>query len=126
MDALRPVLRLFTDEQVDRIVEDALLVLEATGFYVENEEALEILAGEGLRVVKGRVFAPPDVVKKALPTAPSRIPVYDRDGELALDLSGDRVHFDPGSAAIFFLDPQTRRNRAPVTPDLVHLAWVTQ
>lgn len=126
MDALRPVLRLFTDEQVDRVVEDALAVLQATGFYVENGEALELLAGAGLRIEKGRVFAPPDAVRKALATAPSRILVHDREGEPALDLSGDRVHFDPGSAAIFFLDRDARRNREPVTHDLAHLAWVTQ
>lgn len=126
MDAVRPVLRLFTDEQVDRVIEDALRVLQATGFYVENGEALELLSEAGLRIDKGRAFAPPEAVRRALATAPSRIPVYDRDGELALDLSGDRVHFDPGSAAIFFLDRESHRNREPVTRDLVHLAWVAQ
>lgn len=126
MDAVRPMLRLFTDEQVDGIVDDALAVLEATGFYVENEEALALLAGAGLRLDRGRAWAPPAAIRRALSTAPARIAVYDRDGALALDLGADRVHFDPGSAAIFCLDPRTRRRRPPVTPDLVQLAWVTQ
>jgi trimethylamine--corrinoid protein Co-methyltransferase len=35
-------------------------------------------------------------------------------------------HFDPGSAAIFILDSETGRRRAPVTADLCRLGWVTE
>ena len=34
---------------------------------------------------------------------------------------GDQVHFDPGSAALAILDPETNRQRVPTTADLVRL-----
>jgi len=126
MDAVRPVLRFFTDEQVAGIVGDAVQILERVGFFVENEEALKLLRAAGLTIQGSRVYATEAAIRKALATAPSRVVVYDREGKPALDLGSDNVHFDPGSAAIHFLDPKTRRHRQPVTLDLVHLAWVTQ
>jgi len=126
MDAVRPTLRLFTDEQVGGIVRDALRILDGVGFFVENAEALELVRSAGLKVEGNRARAPEEAIRKALSTAPSRIVVYDRDGKPALDLGSDAVHFDPGSAAIHFLDPASHRHRPPVTQDLVHLAWVAQ
>jgi len=137
MTGLRPRVQLFTAEQVDRIVADALRALETVGFAVENEEAIALLDGAGLEVEKGhapagaagisvRVRAGEDAVRAALATAPSRIAVCDRDGEPRLDLGGDAVHYDPGSAALHLLDPKTRRRHRPKTGDLVHLAWITE
>lgn len=145
MDAVRPKLELFTAGQVDAIVQDALRALETVGFAVENDEALDLLDGAGLRIERrsgggggaggggtggagggeARVFAGEAAVRAALATAPPRFVVYDRDGEPRLDLGGDAVHYDPGSAALHVLDAQTRRRRRPVTRDLVHLGWVT-
>ncbi len=74
----------------------------------------------------GRFLASEDAVRVALATVPPRVVVYDRDGKPALDLGGDAVHFDPGSAALHILDPGSGRRRPPLTQDLVHLAWVTE
>jgi trimethylamine--corrinoid protein Co-methyltransferase len=126
METVRPKLQLFTDDQVDAIIGDAMRVLETVGFFVENEEALGLVSEAGLRQEGPRTFAPAESIHRALSTTPARVSVYDRDGALALDLGGDAVHFDPGSAAIYFLDPATGRNRVPQTADLVHLAWVTE
>jgi trimethylamine---corrinoid protein Co-methyltransferase len=123
---VRPRLQLFTAEQVERVISDALAALERVGFFVENEEALTLLAGARLKRDGQRVFVGEAAVQRALATAPSRVTVFDRDGQPALDLGGDAVHFDPGSAALHVLDPATGRHRKPVTGDLVHLAWVTE
>ena len=125
MDAMRPRLQLFTAGQAEGIVDDALRTLETVGFFVENDEALALLREAGVRLEGRRAFAGEEAVRKAVGTAPSRVVVYDRDGNPALDLGGDAVHFDPGSAALYFLDPTTGRRR-PETRDLVHLAWVTE
>jgi trimethylamine--corrinoid protein Co-methyltransferase len=125
MDAIRPRVELFTAEQVREIVSDALRALETVGFFVENEEALALLRDRGLRVEGQRVFAGEEVVRAAVATAPGRFTVFDRDGLPVMDLGDDTVHFDPGSAAIWFLDPVTGRRTAG-TADLAHLAWVTE
>lgn len=125
MDAIRPRVQLFTTEQVERIVDDALRTLETVGFFVENEEALGLLRRAGVRLEGQRAFAGAGPVREALATAPRLFTVFDRDGEPALELGGDAVHFDPGSAALWVLDPVTGR-RKPETADLTHLAWVTE
>jgi trimethylamine---corrinoid protein Co-methyltransferase len=126
MTTTRPRLSLFTEAQVESVVADALRVLASVGFVVENREAAELLAAAGLPGGGGRVLADEKAVRKALATAPAHVLVYDRDGEAALDLGGDRVHFDPGSSVLHFLDPASGRQRPPRSEDLVHLAWVTQ
>jgi trimethylamine:corrinoid methyltransferase-like protein len=125
MDELRPRVELFTAEQVKGIVSDALRALETVGFFVENQEALALLADHGLRVEGQRVFAAEAPVRAAVAGAPRTFTVFDRDGRPAVELGGDAVHFDPGSAAIWFLDPVAGR-RTPTTTDLAHLAWVTE
>ena len=125
MEAIRPRVQLFTTEQVERIVDDALRTLETVGFFVENEEALELLRRAGVRFEGQRAFAGEMPLRAALATAPRRFTVFDREGAPALELGGDAVQFDPGSAALWVLDPVTGR-RKPETADLAHLAWVTE
>ncbi len=125
MDEIRPRISLFTPEQVEGIVTDALRALATVGFLVENAEALALLRAGGARVEGGRVRAGEERIRAALASAPRHFTVFDRDARPAIELGGDAVHFDPGSAAIWFLDPLAGR-REPVTADLAHLAWVTE
>jgi trimethylamine--corrinoid protein Co-methyltransferase len=110
---------------VDRVVADALVTLEKVGVFVENDEALTLLKEAGLRVEATRAYLDEATVRRALESAPSQFQLFDREGENPLQLGGDSVHFDPGSAALHILDPETGRRRAPGVLDCVHLAWVT-
>mgnify|MGYP001767073294 CR=1 FL=1 len=125
METLRPRLHLLDEAGVDGVIADAFRVLATVGFQGENEEALALLDGAGLPVVAGRGRAHEAIVRQALSTAPSRIAVLDRDGAPALDLGGEAVHFDPGSACLFILDASQGRRRARAA-DLPHLAWITE
>jgi trimethylamine--corrinoid protein Co-methyltransferase len=122
---IRPRVQLFTAEQVEAIVDDALSALEKVGFFVENDEALALLRDAGVRLEGQRAFAGEGAVRAALGAAPRRFTVFDREGNPAIELGGDAVQFDPGSAALWFLDPVVGR-RKPETADLTHLAWVTE
>jgi len=51
--------------------------------------------------------------------------VFDRSGQLTMNLEGDAVHFDPGSGALTILDPLTLEARKPVTRDLIRFAILT-
>jgi trimethylamine--corrinoid protein Co-methyltransferase len=117
----------FTEKDRKRIVTEAVDILEKVGVFVENDEATELLSGAGARVDKelGRVFIPAALVEKALESAPSRILVYDRHGEPVMDLGEDRVHFNPGSAALRIYDYKKKKARTPVTADLVRFAALT-
>ena len=104
--AMRPCLRLIDDETARAVKAEAIDVLGRIGVFVEYEPAREMLAGSGAKAdAEGRILIPPDLVEKALESAPSEITLFDRDGENALRLGGDDVAFDPGSAAIKVREP---------------------
>ena len=48
--AKRPKLELLSPEFVAKIVEEAYLLLERQGIFVENAEALDLLAAAGMKV----------------------------------------------------------------------------
>lgn len=125
--AIQPRVRWFREETRARIFTEALEILERIGVYVENEEALELLHGAGARVEasRQRVSVPPQLVIRALATTPGRVRVYDRTGECAMDLGEDRVHFNPGSAALRVFDYQLGKARTPVTQDLIFFSTLT-
>lgn len=122
MTHFRPTLEFLSHDEVERIVAEACAVLETTGVLVENEEGKQILFEGGARPEGGRITIGEQLVRNAAATAPSRIVLYDRDGEPAMDLGDARVHFDPGSAAVNILDAGTGRRRSGTTDDLVRLA----
>ncbi|MDP7114424.1 MAG: trimethylamine methyltransferase family protein [Myxococcota bacterium] len=122
--AIRPTVALLAPEEVGRLVAQASEVLGHVGVFVENDEALALLDGAGVRIDGRRAYPDEATIRGALETAPSRIQVLDRNGAPALDLGGDRVHFDPGSAALWVLDPESRRRRLPTVRDCIRLAWV--
>jgi trimethylamine--corrinoid protein Co-methyltransferase len=121
---MNPRITWWTEKARKRIVDDAKRILEEIGVFVENDEALGLLDGAGARIDRKsrQVRIPSGLVEKAVESAPSRIRLYNRRGEEAMDLGGDRVHFNPGSAALRIYDPKEKRARTPVTADLVKFA----
>jgi trimethylamine--corrinoid protein Co-methyltransferase len=123
---MRPGIQVLDEKLIRDIVSEARDVLNDVGVFVEDAELLELLHGSGARVDQEnhRAYIPGELVEKCLETAPSSIDVFTTAGEKALALSGDSVHYNPGSAALWILDPESRRERKPVTEDLLHLAMV--
>ncbi len=117
----RPGVGLLSAAEAERIVEDACRVLERIGVLVENGEGARLLAAAGAPVRDGRHLVPERLVREALATAPSRIDLYDREGEPALTLADDQVHFDPGSAAIHVRDGESGARREATTRDVIDL-----
>ena len=103
-EAVRPRLTLLTKDDAGRIVDEACRVLETTGILVEHAEGRTILDDAGAIFHGGRHTIPERLVRAAVATVPSRIEIRASDGTAAMDLGGDRVHFDPGSAAIHIQD----------------------
>lgn len=122
---MRPVLTMIEPGLIQRIVQEAYDVLEQVGIAVENRQAVELLTSTGCTVKHDRIVISPSVVEKCLATVPPQIGLYDRSGRLAMDLQGDKVHFDPGSAALTILDWPSQRQRKAVTRDLVHFSRLT-
>lgn len=116
-----PRLQFLGKRSIERIIDLAHQLLWDPGVMIYAPFALEILAQSGAHVDQKRRIAriPAHLVQKALDTAPEGFKLHNAEGEIAVEYSGDHLQFDPGSAAIFILDSQTRRVRKPVTADLV-------
>jgi len=124
MTNIRPQVTWFSRQTRGNIVEEAISVLEKIGVIVDNEAALAALAAAGARVdqPQRRVRIPAECVQRTLRTAPRRVRVYDLQGKVAMDLGENRLHFNPGSAALRIFDAQTGDARTPLTQDLVRFA----
>jgi len=125
LETRRPKLDMLSESFIDQIVSEALDVLGKTGVLIENDEALRLLADAGCDCKGQTVLFKETLVRESLKTTPHSIEVYDRSGDLTMNLEGDAIHFDPGSGALTILDPVTLEERDPVTRDLVRFAVLT-
>jgi trimethylamine--corrinoid protein Co-methyltransferase len=123
----RPVLEVLGEDLVHRIVAEAQGLLETRGVTTSNRCALERAAEHGLAVDmdRGQVRMGEDTVRRCLESAPSRLELHSRSGEMAMVLAGVRPHFNPGSAAISILDPGATQSRKPLIADCIRLAQLT-
>jgi len=127
IETRRPKLDLLTKELMDKIVEEAYIILEREGVFIENKEAMSLFRESGMKIdrISQRVHITPKLIEDALESAPSVIKVYDRSGDKEAVLGGDDVHFDPGSCAVAVLDSETQRERKADTRDLIRFSRLT-
>jgi trimethylamine--corrinoid protein Co-methyltransferase len=121
---LRPVLRFLGGGLIERVVGEARDILAKLGVEIHNDPLLAVLADNGAQIDQDRhrAFLTADMIDRALATAPASFSLYDVLGEQTHDLSGDKIHFTPGSAAINILDHTSGEIRRPVTADYIRYA----
>jgi trimethylamine--corrinoid protein Co-methyltransferase len=121
-------MRLLDDSLVDRILAEAFSILETTGVKVQSAEGLALLEQAGAAVDRDAEVAriPETLAHDTLASVPREFHLHDRDGRPAVRYGGDDVHFDPGSAAVHVLDPETRAHRPGTTADFVRLLKVAE
>jgi len=118
---MRPKVRFLSDDLVQQILEEAYKLLETKGINLHHELLLERFADLGCRVDLGekRVWFERSLVERCVRSAPPQVELWNVAGTDHCDLSGDRVHFTPGSAAIKMLDHGTRRMRPATAADML-------
>ena len=123
---VRPQLTLLSEEEVQRIHDESLILLEEVGMTIQSKSALELLDNAGAKVDFDRTHAyfPPSLVEEMVPHAPSSITLYSRTGDPTLQLEDNNVYFNPGSAATHLLDRHTGVRRHPKVTDVIEFAKV--
>lgn len=122
--AVKPTLRLITDEGLQKIHEQSLEVLETVGMNVNHKKSLEVLGEAGARIDGMRVRLPKSVVEEALKLVPSRIVYGARIPERDLVAEpGGEFHTRPMTGGEGYIDLETREWRKVLTRDLVE--WTT-
>jgi trimethylamine--corrinoid protein Co-methyltransferase len=126
IEALRPTVRFLTDQTVSDVADEACRLLDEIGVFVEHQPAVDLLTAAGAHLGSdGRVRIPPDLLHRALATAPDHVVLWDRAGTSPVHVGGLSVNFDPGSAAIKVYDFTERRARPADLSDCVRFARLT-
>ena len=125
---IRPKIELLSKDLIEKIVDEALEILEKQGVFVENIEAIELFKEAGMKTDEStqRVFITRQLVQDSLSLCPPVIKFYDRSGEKEFIVGQDDVHFDPGSTAVTVLDHKTQKHRKAVTEDVVKFVRLTE
>jgi len=126
---MRPRLRVVPDELVTPILAEAKRILAEIGIEVRGAPLRQRLLEQGLKLARTaddaeRVLFPAEYVERAIETAPKAIALHDRDGAPYTELSGDRVHFVPGSSGLQVLDHRTGETRHSHTRDFIEYVRV--
>ncbi len=121
---MRPGVRFLSDELLQRIVAEGRDIICNLGVEINNEGIMSLLSDHGARVDKNkkRVWFTPDIIDKSLESVPAGFKLYDSLGNEAVDLSGSKVNYTPGSSGIYFLDAASGDCRRPGTTDYVNLS----
>ncbi|MBC7099675.1 trimethylamine methyltransferase family protein, partial [Candidatus Bipolaricaulota bacterium] len=127
-EAVGGKLRVLSEEQVERIHQAALGVLERVGLRVESEKFLKIYSDLGAKAdfKTGIVKIPPKVVEEALKVVPHRVVLYGRRPEHTMDLSDAKVYLGTGGAAVRIVDLKAGKARPTTLQDQADLAFLVE
>jgi trimethylamine--corrinoid protein Co-methyltransferase len=116
------MVRTLSKEQVQAIHYATLEILSGIGVEMLDPQGRELLLDAGAWESNGRVKIPENLVTDSIAKNPSRIPMYDRLGNLTMPLELDKVFFGSGSDTIFTLDVETGERRRSTTQDVEDIA----
>ncbi len=114
------------DDQLDQLQAATLRILEEVGVKFPSEMALEILADHGAKVDMASqvVRFPPDLVRRALSTAPRYFTMGARAPEYDLHLADGVTWFTTDGCGIETIDFDTRVQRPSRKSDVAEMARV--
>ena len=118
---MRPTLNIISEDLIRRIVDEAKRILAETGMDIRGSELRKRMLDHGLKTDAGgdRILFPPEIVDKAIETAPESFTLFDRDGNPHAELGGYNVNFVPGSSGLKILDHRTDQVRLSDSKDFV-------
>jgi trimethylamine---corrinoid protein Co-methyltransferase len=121
-----PRLTFLGEQDKKKIYEAALEIIEQTGQQLLHEGALQLLREAGCTVEgENRVKIPRQLVERAIESAPNSVRVFNRKGELAMDLGGRRAYFGTGSDLMWTVESDNLTRRRTSLEDIKTAARVS-
>lgn len=105
-------------DQVQAIHHATLRILSDIGIVMKSPRGRELLLDAGAIESADRVRIPPRLVYEALNSAPERISLYNRTGQLTMPLELGRVFYGPGSDTPYTIDLDSRERRRATKADV--------
>jgi len=117
---------LLTQAKLETLKGGTLRLLDEVGVHFPSRKALEILADHGAKVDMETeiVRIPPDLVEKAMSTAPRSFVLGGREERLDLLLDGSRSYLSTDGTGVHVIDLETREMRASRKEDVAMMARV--
>ncbi|OQY22236.1 MAG: hypothetical protein B6I34_06175 [Anaerolineaceae bacterium 4572_32.1] len=122
ISTLHPTIRMLSDEQIQAIHNTSLDILSQTGIVMKNAAARDLLLEAGAWESGDRIKISPLMVMDAIASAPARILMHNRLGELTMPLEAGKVFFGSGSDCIFTLDVENGERRKATAEDIRRIA----
>jgi trimethylamine--corrinoid protein Co-methyltransferase len=117
-----PKLDILNQEQIKELHAATLEVLRQIGVKLEDSQARELLLSAGAWEDQDRIKIPENMIIDALDSAPTRIPMHDRLGNLTMPLELGKVFFGTGSDTIYTHDKDTGERRRATNQDVQDFA----
>jgi len=123
---MRPTLTVLSDEQIERILTEAMRIMAETGMEIRGQAMKKRLLDHGLSTDASgkRVLFPREVVEQAIADAPHVFTLFDRDGNPYTEIGGNNVHYVPGSSGLKILDHRTGQTRLSDSTDFIEYARI--
>jgi trimethylamine--corrinoid protein Co-methyltransferase len=117
---------ILSQDELETLKEKTLLVLDEIGIHFPSSKAQEIFAEHGARVDwdSETIRIPPDLVKKAMSTAPRSFILGGREERLDLVLDGSRSYLSTDGTGVHVIDLETRELRDSCKADVALMARV--
>ena len=120
--------RPLTPEQVERIHQAALYILENIGFAYEEglDDTLTMLKNAGAKIEPehSRIYFPSDLILSQISKTPQQVRLYSRDGQNDIDLGDDRVYMGTGGMAVTVVDIETGQARESCLKDIYNIGRI--
>lgn len=119
-------LNVFSEDELEDIHRATLEVLQNTGVFVDDDEAMEVFEGSGAAVdhKKKIVKIPPQLVEDAIQSTPSTFTACGRTPKNDVVLERNRVTFTNFGEGIKINDPYTGEHRDTVKADVANAARI--
>ncbi|MFN2216860.1 MAG: trimethylamine methyltransferase family protein, partial [Anaerolineales bacterium] len=118
---------ILSSDQLERTRNGTLQLLSEVGVYFPSKQALEIFADHGADVnwEDKIVKLQPDLVLKAMGTAPRSFTLGGREERFDLVLDGKRSYLTTDGCGVHVIDIQTREKRASCKADVAMMARIS-
>ncbi len=117
---------LLSSEHIGKLKSGTLQLLDKVGVQFPSRKALEIFADHGAKIDMETqvVRIPPDLVLKAMSSAPRSFLLAGREKRFDLLLDGSRTYICTAGTGVHVIDLKTRQKRASNKTDLAQIARV--
>lgn len=119
-------LEILTPQEVQRIHDATLQIIEKVGVRFPSQKALEIWQAHGAEVDREKMIvrAKPELIEEALKAAPPVYPLAARDPSQDLPLDGNHVFVGTDGCGVEILDIQTGQRRTSCLQDVADIARI--